>query len=279
MKQGKNVCHVLKTIRKQIADANNIFYRPTPCHFKGECSGTCPACEAEVRYIEYELNMRQIAGKAITVAGISVGLAALTACSNQAVKPIKKVNHQIEATGMVKTPPQDDGFKQGEVETRVRATVKFTPPVISDTNKKAKTVTVTKSAQKANTVPIIVGKVCEPSDTYEYEKMNDPNYVFKNVEQMPSFPGGVSALMKYINENVEYPPTCIDSDIQGRIIVRFIVERDGSLSNIQIARSLDPALDSVALKLVKGMPKWTPGHQKGKEVRVAYSVPVTFRLE
>ena len=82
MTKGKSICNVLKTIRKQVADANEIKYEPRECHHEGECRGTCPACEAEVRYIEQQLNIRRQLGKAVVVMGISTGLAGLTSCTN-----------------------------------------------------------------------------------------------------------------------------------------------------------------------------------------------------
>ena len=82
MTKGKSICNVLKTIRKQVADANEIKYEPRECHHEGECRGTCPACAAEVRYIEQQLNIRRQLGKAVVVMGISAGLAGLTSCTN-----------------------------------------------------------------------------------------------------------------------------------------------------------------------------------------------------
>ena len=92
MARGKSICSVLKTIRKQIADANDIKYEPRECHYEGECRGTCPACEAEVRYIERELNIRRQLGKAVAVVGISAGLSALSGCGDK----VKKVDHVSE---------------------------------------------------------------------------------------------------------------------------------------------------------------------------------------
>lgn len=82
MARGRDICNTLKAIRKQIADANGIAYSPEECHLTGECKGTCPKCEQDVRDLEYELRRRQIAGKAIKVVGIAAGLVALTACSD-----------------------------------------------------------------------------------------------------------------------------------------------------------------------------------------------------
>ena len=83
MSRGKSICSVLKTIRKQVADANDIEYEPRECHHQGDCHGTCPACEAEVRYIQQQLNIRRQLGKAVAVVGISASLAALSGCTNK----------------------------------------------------------------------------------------------------------------------------------------------------------------------------------------------------
>lgn len=86
--RGRNICDTLKAIRKQIADANGIDYSPEECNYKGECMGTCPKCEQDVRDLEYELHLKQMAGKAIKVAGIAAGLVAMTACSDGKVQRI-----------------------------------------------------------------------------------------------------------------------------------------------------------------------------------------------
>lgn len=99
------------------------------------------------------------------------------------------------------------------------------------------------------------------------------------VEEMPSFPGGQGALMYFISSNLAYPATARESMIQGRVIVGFVVERDGSISNVKVSRSVDPALDKEAMRVVKSMPKWKPGKQNSSAVRVKYTVPVIFRLE
>lgn len=99
--------------------------------------------------------------------------------------------------------------------------------------------------------------------------------VYDVVEQMPSFPGGNEALMNFIKENITWPD--VQDYVQGRVVVKFIVERDGSISYAQIARSLDPLFDKEALRVVNNMPKWNPGKQNGKTVRVSYNVPVSFR--
>ena len=103
--------------------------------------------------------------------------------------------------------------------------------------------------------------------------------VFDVVEEMPSFPGGNGALMSYLNSNVKYPVVAQENGVQGRVIISFVVERDGSISDVKVARSVDPSLDREAQRVVKSMPKWTPGKQNGQTVRVKYTVPVVFRLQ
>lgn len=107
---------------------------------------------------------------------------------------------------------------------------------------------------------------------------DDNETVFVTVEQMPSFPGGYSALASYIASSLKYPPVAYENGVQGRVVVTFVVEKDGSVSNAQIARSIDPSLDKEALRVVRSMPKWNPGKQSGIVVRVKYNVPVVFRL-
>jgi len=101
--------------------------------------------------------------------------------------------------------------------------------------------------------------------------------IFDIVEQMPHFPGGQSAMIKYINENLRYPEEAEQDDVVGRAVVSFVVEPDGTLSDIKILRSLAPAFDRMALLVVQGMQRWVPGKQDGKPVRVRYNVPISFR--
>ena len=103
--------------------------------------------------------------------------------------------------------------------------------------------------------------------------------VYKVCEQMPTYEGGDAALMKYIGENLKYPEEAKERGLQGRVVVGFIIEKDGSLTDVKVLRAVDRALDAEALRVVKGMPKWIPGSQNGQHVRVKYNVPVPFRLE
>ena len=103
--------------------------------------------------------------------------------------------------------------------------------------------------------------------------------VFDVVEEMPSFPGGQGALMSYLASNTKYPVVAQENGVQGRVIVSFVVERDGSITDVRVVRSVDPSLDREASRVVRSMPRWSPGKQNGSAVRVKYTVPVVFRLQ
>ena len=107
----------------------------------------------------------------------------------------------------------------------------------------------------------------------------DSDKVYDVVENMPQFPGGPSAMMKFLSDNIKYPVAAEEKRQQGRVIVTFIVECDGLVTNPKVAKSAEEHLDNEALRLVRAMPKWTPGTQGGHPVRVKYTVPVTFRLK
>jgi len=103
--------------------------------------------------------------------------------------------------------------------------------------------------------------------------------VFDVVEQMPSFKGGDAALMEWLSKNIKYPVVAEENGIQGRVVATFVVERDGSITDVKVVKSVDPSLDKEAVRVLKAMPKWIPGKQNGQAVRVKYTVPVTFRLQ
>ena len=102
--------------------------------------------------------------------------------------------------------------------------------------------------------------------------------VYDVVEQMPSFPGGISGLRTYLNQNIRYPAEAQENCVQGRVVVSFVVEKDGHISDVTVFRSVDPSLDKEAVRVIRNMPRWSPGKQGGEPVRVRYNVPVSFRL-
>jgi TonB family C-terminal domain len=103
--------------------------------------------------------------------------------------------------------------------------------------------------------------------------------VFDVVEQMPEYPGGIQALFEYLSQNVKYPADAENQKVEGRVIATFIVETDGTINNVEVVKPVFPSLDAEAIRVLSGMPKWTPGKQSGKEVRVKYTVPINFNLK
>ena len=103
--------------------------------------------------------------------------------------------------------------------------------------------------------------------------------VFDVVEKMPEYPGGQAALFEYLQKNVKYPADAEKKKVEGRVLVTFVVNTDGSITDIEVVRKTFPSLDAEAVRVISGMPKWKPGEQKGKKVRVKYTVPLNFRLK
>jgi protein TonB len=111
------------------------------------------------------------------------------------------------------------------------------------------------------------------------EREEEEEEIFVVVENQPEFPGGQAAMMKFLSENIKYPVIAQENGIQGRVICNFVVERDGSITDVQVVRGVDPSLDKEAVRVIQSMPKWKPGMQRGKPVRVRFTLPVVFRLQ
>ncbi len=238
MKRGKNICNTLKAVRQQIADSNDIAYTPTECHHEGECAGTCPKCEQEMRYLEQQLDLRRAMGKAVSLVGISVGLAALTSCKTH------KTNTDNEPLG-------------GDViiEERTEGIVPMHTGEKEDVD----------SLDNCKLAPIAT-----VTDSTTREER-----IFGEIEEtMPSFRGGQTALMEYLSKQTVVPASVKD---KCRAIVSFTIERNGEIINAMISKSSgNKDADAEALRVVNGMPKWYPGKIKGQSVQVKYTLPVTF---
>ena len=110
-------------------------------------------------------------------------------------------------------------------------------------------------------------------------KKTSNDKVFEKVEDMPEFPGGEQAMMDFVGKNVQYPKEAMEKEISGRVLVGFIVEKDGSVNEVKIVRGIGGGCDEEAVRVVKVMPKWKPGKEKGKPVRVSYMMPIFFKLQ
>ena len=197
----------------------------------------------------------------------------------------KKKEVKVEKKEIIRTEPE-------KVVEQVKSSVKFTAPVIKkDEDVKEedeiKLEEVEKSTKAIGSFNVegndeVGGAVLKAKDEIkapEPPKHEEETKIFTVVEQMPLFPGGDAALMAYLRDNIHYPTVAAENGVQGRVVVGFVVERDGSITDVNVLRSVDPSLDREAMRVVKGMPRWTPGKQNGSAVRVKYQVPVTFRLQ
>lgn len=206
MKRGKKICDTLKEVRMQVAKANDIKYAPTECHHKGDCAGTCPKCEAEVRWLEQQLQLRRQLGKAVAVVGVSIGLAALTSCESQ----LTEMNTDSNISSVL-------------------------------------------------------------------NQNNNSEWMGEIISPQPSFPGGSQALVDFLRENTKYPEQALKDSIEGRVVVAFVIDTDGSITKPEVVRGVHPLLDAEALRVVKLMPKWEPGSGNGTPVKVRYNLPITFK--
>ena len=111
------------------------------------------------------------------------------------------------------------------------------------------------------------------------EEEPEEQQIFQIVEEMPEFPGGMGECLKFLMKNAKYPTISQENGVQGKVSVKFVIEKDGSIADPVVVRGVDPYLDKEALRVVKSMPKWKPGKQRGKPVRVSYTVPVIFKLQ
>ena len=214
MTRGKLICETLREVRRRIAEANEIRYAPHECTHEGECLGTCPACEAEVRQLERQLQARRRLGRAVIVAGISASLIPTGAMAQSAA----------ESRQSVKSEQVDP------VAQRIK------------------------------------------------QQINLDNQLFGVVDESAQFPGGDEACLKWLSEHIKYPSICREQGVQGRVIVSFVVNKDGSIVDVKTLRSPDENLAKEAERLVKIMPKWKPARQGNKTMRSRFQLPIQFRL-
>ena len=190
----------------------------------------------------------------------------IVTAQNVRQKPVVKkqatTTKKQSAATTSKKQPMSTAKKKSTPTTKAKSAVKDEKKIVSDTQTPA---------------GISVGP-----DNIKVHETTSENYddkVFDVVEQMPSFPGGNGKLSEFLSQNVRYPVVAVENGIEGRVIVRFIVERDGSVSNVEVAKGAEASLDNEAVRVVKMMPKWNPGKHKGQAVRVKFAVPIIFKLQ
>ena len=383
--RGKHICNSLKQIRLDIARANGIEYAPRECHHKGNCSGTCPACESEMRYLEREIARRHTLGKAALVAGLSLGLMSFTpAPGNTVYTSVEEVtsidaliqisgtvldeNHEplIGATVALLNNPKKGvatdfdghftlsvpkgskikvtyiGYEDVVVEVKDGMTITLKPSdnvilcgevvVVKSHAKNAQYPGGDKALQKFIKKNFVLpddisgreyvmievdvdkkGNVSNPrilneiGTAFEREalrvaglikkikpardakgKKTDSTYsiVFDsnnwaNVsEQAPKFPGGNAALIKYIMENFQYPPSSAAEIRSFKVIVEFFVDEHGKVGDVKILRSIDQYFDREMIRVIKSLPVFIPGRDANNEpIGMWYTMPIDFHMQ
>ena len=275
MAKGKQTCKILKEIRKQIAAENDIEFVTSECTYKGDCKGSCPKCEAEVRYLERELEKRQRMGKAAVFAGMSLGtLFAATSCNHPISQPTEGepcVPDSTEMQNPIDTISNDTLMLEGDVLAPVPDTMKAAEK---------------RPACKLDVDLVIPGDIVEDGEVLEereplegsideWVKEGEP---YEIVDQMPEFPGGEAEMHKFILKNIHCPQEAKEAVVSGKVFVKFIVEPDGSISTVEVLRGVGFGWDEEVVRVVNSMPKWKPGMQKGTPVRVSYMIPIHVDL-
>ena len=167
--------------------------------------------------------------------------------------------------------------------------MRFVPPIIAPDEEVADDVEVhTQEDLLASREQISIADVIGDDDEHGIDiaeledqkvKIEEAPKVFEIVEQMPSFPGGQEEMMKWISSNLNYPVDAQERGVTGRVVIRFVVTKTGSVEDIQVLRGIDPSCDREATRVVKAMPKWNPGRQNGEAVAVYFNLPILFRLK
>ena len=196
-----------------------------------------------------------------------------------------KKDVKVEKRDPVKVEPE-------RIIEKVKSSVKFTAPVIRKDNlvkdeDEIKLDEIEKSTKAIGALTVdgndeLGGEVLRIKEEIappEPPKHVEDNKIFEVVEQNPTFPGGTAALMSWLSQNIKYPVIAAENGVKGRVIVQFVVEKDGSITDVVVVKSVDPSLDKEATRVIKNMPHWIPGRQNGSPVRVRFTVPVTFTLQ
>ena len=263
MARGKQTCKILKEIRRQIAEANGIEFATSECRYKGDCLGTCPKCEAEVRYLEKQLRSRSLAGKAVALAGISAGMILMSGCSGTSTKNLTNddmLGEFIESPEMIE---ETEDIEEGEMPL-FEDSISFLTHEVNGVQE----CEINKESEY-----VIQGEIPDKQPT-----MPDEKGIFACAEQQPEFPGGTAEMMRFITHNLKYPEEQLKEGFQGRVVVKFYVDTLGHVCEPKIVRGKCTALDNEALRVVRLFPDFTSGRLNGKKVKVWMTLPIIFKL-
>lgn len=263
MQRGKNICKELKAVRHRIAEENGIPLEERECTYDGPCRGTCPRCEAEVRYLERELSRRIKLGRVASVAGITLGLTACGGADSPAESPMGGPTPDILVVS--------DSLPQGSdslmyVDSMPEPPV-FPPDVVMGIVEEIEPET-DDTVGEIEVVDVVVDD--------ELQEGEEEIYVLPEVD--PVFPGGTDSLYAFIARNIKYPAEAKMNRIEGKVYVSFVIEKDGSVSSARVFRDIGGGCGQEALRVIRLMPRWAPATQSGVPVRFECNLPIRFRL-
>ena len=302
--RGRNICNTLKAIRKQIADANGISYSPEECHFKGECKGTCPKCEQDVRDLEHELHLRQMAGKAIKVAGVALGItASATSCATQKgyYKSTPPKSEKVIPIQFQKYTTNDIALLQAKDSLSKKGMLFVQGHLISDEDNEpligASVIAklsgkyaitdvngnFTLEVEQGDTITVqYIGFIDRSIKLSEMsrDKLNIITLIF-NESALGEVVAGIvpEVRIRGTAPVIKREDTFEEASFPGGSTALTQYIKTGSLSNIKVEKSLVPILDEEAIRVLKSMPKWTPAKKNGKVVKSHATVPFTFKVE
>ncbi len=282
MKRGKHICNQLKAVRRRIADENGIPLEQRECTHTGDCRGTCPYCEAEMRYLEQALTHRLTVGKVATVAGMTLSLAACGGANDSTLRtdaPLDSPRTMERPAGDEERLPPDSTLVEGLEPDQASQHGKQTncKDSLDFIDMLGLMVVIDSEDIRGGESP----KIEKPreEELVEEESLEGEETLYVFVEEEASFPGGEEALFDYITKNLQYPLEGREGMVTGTVVVKFVVEKDGTLTNVQLLRDIGMGCGKEAVRMVKGMPKWIPGKNNGKAVRSIYTLPVNFDLK
>ncbi|MDE7135858.1 MAG: energy transducer TonB, partial [Muribaculaceae bacterium] len=366
MMKGKRTCKILKEIRQQIANSNDIQFITSECTYKGDCLGTCPRCEAEVEYLEKELNKRRKNGKLVALAGLSMGIISTSVSAQSAQTSVQNDQIAISDSTLVNdmNPNESDTknvfgaapehlptFPGGEIElmNTIKKIVKYPQKAIKDSIEgrvvvqflidkigEIKKVKIVRSAHPVLDREVVLaicslpkfnpGKIYnkpvdswftlglyftfkkdnrfskiaiypeeeqeENIDTTTNDKISESQTANKDgfskkaytmvgqyPEEMPRYPGGDTQLMKDLSANISYPEEAAKNDIQGRVLLKFLVKTDGSVDKVECINKTHPLLEEEAIRVIKTVKPFIPGKVYDKIVDTWMYLPINFRKQ
>ncbi len=282
MERGKELCKLLKDVRVKIAAENDIEYTPVECTYQGDCRGTCPQCEAELRWIQHCLDRRVLAGKIVKVAGISAGILMMGSCgkgtanynSDTVVDSISSESMLVSEDTIASDSPSVEPLTNVDVlpilSDEKTGEVAFfdedydeEPNNISTHSIGMNSVIDNSINNKTQMEPVVVGGV------------DDEMF---NFDTLAEFPGGIESLQRFLSHNIKYPEEAVEKNIEGRVILRLFVTENGSVRDIAIVRSVHPLLDNEAIRVVSKLPRFVPAKYKGRNKESYFTMPVYFHL-